>query len=1028
MEKKRAGDLDFIALESKVGDVLVLGAGIAGIQASLDLANSGFKVYLVDQASAIGGKMAQLDKTFPTNDCSMCIESPKFIECERHPNIEIITFAEIDSVEGEVGYFTVTLTKKLRYIKEDKCRGCGLCHQYCPVKVPDSYNQNLSLTGCIHFHFPQAVPAASIINPEACLFLLDKKCHICIPICENRAIDFHQKVQKIKVQVGAIILAPGYDIFDPCLESLYGCGKMKNVITSLEFERILSASGPYQGEILRPSDGRPPKKMAWIQCVGSRQVIAGGNSYCSSICCMYAIKQVILAKEHDSRIEATIFHNDIRTFGKGFEEFYQRAKSLPGVRFIRSKVSLGERSSNGENIRIRYAFDESIVKEEAFDLVVLSVGLIPPSGLEKLADKFSIELNSQGFCKTNIYNPIETSRPGVFVGGAFRSPMDIPEAVTTASGAAALCGQLLSRRRGKLAHEKVFPHERDVSREKPRVGVFVCRCGTNIGRVVDVPSVVQYASTLSSVIHCEENLFSCSADAARQISETIKEKNLNRVVVAACTPRTHEPLFQDTLREAGINKYLFDMANIREHCSWVHSLEKEKATEKAKNIIRMSVARVVHLQPLEEFEVPINKKGLVVGGGLSGMISALSLAEQGFEVYLIEKNMTLGGIAQNIYYTLEGINVQAYLRDVIHRVHQNPLIRVFTNSIIIQTSGYVGNFITRAICEGKVEEIRHGIIIIATGAEEYEPTEYLYGKDDRVLTLLNLEKQIAKGDPKVIDAKSVVIILCVGCRQEDRPYCSRVCCAQSIKCALKLKEINPQMDIYIIYRDMRTYGFKEDYYRKAAEQAVKFIRYELDDKPQVEIVKDNSRSSLRITTSDPILEKKLMIDADILALGVAIIPSAQSKEISQLFKLPLNSDGFFLEAHVKLRSLDFSTEGVFFCGMAHYPKLISESISQAYGAAGRAATILARDTIRSSGSVCEVNEPECMACGACESVCYYGAIALQNTAEGSKARVIPLACKGCGACSAKCPTGAISLKHFGDSQIFSQIEAAFQSS
>ena len=1011
--------------ERNIGDVMVVGGGISGIQASLDLAETGFKVYLVDKAPTIGGKMAQLDKTFPTNDCSMCIESPKFIECSRHPNIDILTYTEVDRVEGEAGNFKVTLIKKPRYILDDECRGCTTCTEYCPVKIPDKYNQNLSFSKCSHIYFSQAVPLVTYIDPESCLFLKDGKCNICVGVCENNAIDLHQKEEKVEVEVGAIILSPGYEIFDPKLRGDYGYGKFKNVITSLDFERILCSTGPYEGEIERPSDGQHPKKIAWIQCVGSRQVIPGGNSYCSAVCCTYTQKQVILAKDHDSEIEATIFHNDIRSFGKDFERFYQRAENLPGIRFIRSYVSIGKELPESKNVTIKYSTFGEGVKEEEFDLVVLSVGLNPPDDVEELANKFGIELNSHGFCKTNPANPIGASRPGIFVSGAFQGPIDIPESVMTASGAGALIGQLLAYRRGKLARERVYPPERDVSGEEPKVGVFVCHCGSNIGRVVDVPSVVEYAHTLDNVIHAQEDLFSCSTDAARRISDAIIEKGLNRVVIAACTPRTHEPLFRDTLREAGINPYYFEFANIREHCSWVHSREKEAATEKAKDIVRMSVARAALLEPLQEFELPVDKRGLVVGGGVAGMTSALSLANQGFEVYLVEKDTDLGGMARRIHYTLEGMDVQAYLSDIIRRVYQDPLIHVSTDSTITEASGYVGNFVTRVASGGRVKEIHHGIAIIATGAEEYKPTEYLYGKDDRVFTLLELEEQIAKGEARVNNSQSLVMIQCVGCRQEDRNYCSRVCCSQAIKNVLKLKEINPQMDIYIIYRDMRTYGFKEDYYREAANREVKFIRYEPDDKPQVEAVEEGGQRILRITVTDPILGKKIAIDADLLALAAAVIPSATSNEISRLFKVPLNPDGFFLEAHVKLRPVDFAADGVFLCGMAHYPKHISETISQAYGAAGRAATVLSKDSVTASGAICEVNESKCVGCGQCQSACTYGAIELHDTPQGKKARVIPVLCKGCGHCNTKCPTGAISSKHYTDEQIFAGIDAAF---
>ncbi|MBI4295130.1 MAG: CoB--CoM heterodisulfide reductase iron-sulfur subunit A family protein [Chloroflexi bacterium] len=1024
MEETRAKVIDPPVVTDRIGDVMIVGAGISGIQASLDLAASGFRVILVDEAPAIGGKMAQLDKTFPTNDCSMCIESPKFVECEKNPNIEIITLAQVSNLEGQAGDFTVTLTKKPRYVWEDKCVACGTCNRYCPVKIPDKYNQDLCSTKSIHLYFPQGAPAVSFIDPETCLFLKDKKCNICVPVCERQAIDFNQKEEKIKVGVGAIILAPGYQIFDPRPRGDYGYGKIKNVVTSLDFERILSASGPFKGRVSRPYDGKHAKNIAWIQCVGSRQVIPGGNSYCSAVCCMYAIKQSILTKEHDRGTGCTIFHNDVRAYGKEFEQYYLRAKDQLGVRFIKSGISLGKEIPGSKNVTLKYSSpDDSGVKEEEFDLVVLSVGMSPPSSARQLADKLSIDLDEHGFCKTRTSNPMETSRQGIFVSGAFQGPMDIPQSVATGSGAAALVGQLLAGQRGKLARERVFPAEKDVSEEEPKIGVFVCRCGTNIGSVVDVPDVVKYASTLGNVVHVEENLFACSADSNRQIAEVIKEKGLNRVVVSACTPRTHEPLFRDTLREGGINKYLFDMANIREHCSWVHAQDKEKATQKAKDIVRMSVARAVNLQPLEEFEVPVTRRGLVIGGGLAGMTSALSLAEQGFEVHLVEKDKSLGGVARRLRSTLEGMDVQAYVAGLVHRVYQEPLIHVSTDSTIIGASGFVGNFATRVMSQGKVEEIQHGVTIIATGAEEYKPTEYSYGKDDRVLTLLELEELIARRDPRVINSKSLAVVLCVGSRQEDRPHCSRICCAQSIKCVLKLREINPAADIYVLYRDMRTYGFMEDHYREAANREVKFIRYDVDNKPQLEMAQENGQSVFRISVTEPVLGDTLSIDADLLALGVAIVPSAASRGLSQMFKAPLSQDGFFLEAHAKLRPVDFATEGIFVCGLAHFPKSISETIGQAYAAAARAGTILAQDKMKVSASICEINEEACIGCGLCQAVCPFNAIEIQNAYGGPKARVFSAVCKGCGICSPQCPKRAITIRHFTDGQIEAQISA-----
>jgi len=828
----------------------------------------------------------------------------------------------------------------------------------------------------------------------------------------------------VELKVGAILLSPGYEPFDPKLKGDYGYGKMENVVTSLDFERLLCATGPHEGEILRPSDKKHPHKIAWIQCVGSRRVTPGDNSYCSAVCCTYTQKQVILTKDHDAEAECTIFHNDIRSYGKDFEQFYQRAENLPGVRFIRSYVSIGKEISESKNITIKYATPEDGVKEEEFDMVVLSVGLNPPADHEDLADKYGIALNSHGFCKAIPTNPMETTRPGIFVSGAFQGPIDIPESVFTASGAGSQCGEFLDYRRGKLSKERIYPPEKDVSDEEARVGVFVCHCGANIGRVVDVPSVVEYCKTLDNVVYSTEQLFSCATDSADSITETIREKNLNRVVVAACSPRTLEPLFRDTLREGGINQYYFEMANIREHCSWVHAREKEDATEKAKDITRMSVARACLLDPLQEIDLPVNKSALVVGGGIAGMTSALSIANQGHEVHLLEKDTDLGGMARKIHYTLDEMDVQAYLSDLVRTVYRHPAIHVYTDSTITEATGYVGNFVTKVKSERGGTEIKHGATVIAVGAEAYKPTEYLYGENDRVMTNLELEEQITQGNEKVINAECLVMIQCVGCRQEDRNYCARICCNQSIKNALKLKKINPQMDITILFRDIRTYGFAEDYYREASNNDVKFIRFEPDDKPQVEAAQAEGRPVLRVAVSDPILGKKLAIDADFISLAAAVIPPEGNREIAKLFKVTLGADDFFKEAHVKLRPVDFAADGVFLCGTAHYPKHIPETINQAYGAASRALTLLSHEIVTVSGSVCEVKENDCVSCGACITACTYGAIEFRETPQGRKACVNPVLCKGDGVCCAKCPTNAIVLKHFTDEELLSQIDAA----
>jgi heterodisulfide reductase subunit A len=892
------------------------------------------------------------------------------------------------------------------------------------VKYPDQFNQDISKNKAVHIFFAQAVPLVSYID-ESCLYLKDKKCQICQNVCKNKAIDFTQKPERIEINVGAVILSPGLEPFDPKVREEYRYGKFQNVVTSMDYERLLCATGPYEGEIRRTSDLKHPHKIAWIQCIGSRQVIEGGNSYCSAVCCTYTQKQVILTKDHDLGAECTIFHNDVRSYGKDFERYYERTGKLPGVRFIRSYVSIVREDPKTKNVTIRYSTPDEGVKEEEFEMVVLSIGLNPPADFKKIADKFGIELESHGFCKTSLTNPMETTRPGVFVSGAFQGPVDIPESVFTASAASSQCGELLDYRRGKLTTERTYPAETDVSKQEPRIGVFVCHCGANIGRIVDVPATVKYALTLPNVVHAQEQLFSCATNSAKEITDITKEKGLNRVVVAACTPRTLEPLFRDTVREAGINQYYYEMANIREHNSWVHSKEKEDATRKAQDLIRMSVARAQLLEPLQEFDLPVDKNALVVGGGIAGMTCALSIAEQGYKVHLLEKEKELGGLVRKIHTTLDGLDVQAYLRDLINKVYRHPLIYVHTDATITEATGYVGNFVTKVKSDRGITEIKHGAAILAIGADIYKPTEYLYGQNDKVLTHLELEEKITNKDENLVKAQSLVMIQCVGCRNEERNYCSRICCGESVKNALKLKEINPQMDIYILFRDMRTYSFKEDYYREAANKEVTFIRYEPENPPKVEAVEEGGKKILRVTVPDPILNKMIALDADYVALAAAVIPAASTKEVAAQFKVTLSPDEYFKEAHVKLKPVEFATDGVFLCGMAHYPKYIPETINQAYGAAGRVLTLLTKDTVIASGSVCEVVDKKCMGCGACAVACKYGAIEFTNTPQGKKAKVNPVLCKGDGLCNAKCPTGAISLKHFTDAEIISEVDAAF---
>ena len=931
-----------------------------------------------------------------------------------------MTLSEIQEFSGEEGNFEVTVTRHPRYVDMDKCIGCGQCAEKCPKKVSDDYNRGLSRKKAISIPYSQAVPLKYAIDEKACLYLQKGKCRVCEKVCPTGAINFEDRARTVSLKVGSIILAPGFKEFDPSALDLYSLGVNPDVVTSLQFERLLSATGPFAGELIRPSGQKEkehPQKIAWLQCVGSRDINRTDHSYCSSVCCMYAVKQAVIAKEHSHiPLECAIFYMDMRSQGKGFDQYCEQA-GHKGVRFVRSRPHSIEQDQDQKGVLLRYVDEQGASITEHFDLLVLSTGIELDQGNARLFQRLGLDLDRSGFVSSTSFAPVAASIPGVYVCGASSGPKDIPYSVMEASAAAAAASRKLAPARGTMVRDLEFPPEKDIGRQRPRIGVFVCHCGINIAGVVDVPAVAEYAKTLKDVVYVEENLFTCSQDSQEKMSQVIAEQGVNRVVVAACTPRTHQGLFQETLVRAGLNGYLLEMANIRNQDSWVHANDPEAATQKAKDLVRMAVAKSGLLRPLKRSELSVEQSGLVVGGGVAGMTTALSLAEQGFPVHLLERSPRLGGNALKLNRTYKGEDIASFVRDLIDRVDNEERITVHLEANIQDVHGFVGNFTTTIQEANQEQAIDHGVAILSCGAREFKPDDYGYGQSDRVVTCQEMDGLIRNEEPGLKEARSFVFIHCVGSRDELRPYCSKVCCTHSLKNALEVKQMNPEAEVYVLYRDIRTYGQREDLYRRARQAGIKFFRYIPEARPEVSFEKEG----LRVDFADPILDRRVFVHADYICLATAV-QAAENSDLARFFKVPLDGDGWFSEAHQKLRPVDFPNEGVFVCGLAHYPKPMEESIAQAQAAASRAMTILSKSSIEIGGEVARVLTEFCSGCRGCVNVCPFQAITFQE--QTGVAEVNPALCKGCGACASSCPAEAIVLEGCSNEQLYVQIENA----
>ncbi|UCG69010.1 MAG: CoB--CoM heterodisulfide reductase iron-sulfur subunit A family protein [Thermoplasmata archaeon] len=1007
--------------------VVVIGGGIAGVQAALDLANSKVHVYLVEKTPSLGGRMAQLDKTFPTNDCSMCILSPKLVEVQRHPNIDILTNSEVTECKGSAANFKVKILKHARYVDEDKCTGCGTCTEKCPKKIPSEFEMEIAERKAIYVPFPQSVPLYYTIDKDNCIYFEKGKCRLCEKNCAASAVNFDQKDEELTINAGSIIVATGYDIYSPSLMSEYNYGKFADVISALEFERLMSASGPTEGRIFRPSDDKIPKSITFIQCAGSRDV--NHRPYCSRVCCMYAIKEAMLAKEHESEIsDVNILYMDLRTFGKGFEEYYIRARDEEGVNFIRGRVSEILQSEAKKNLIVRFEDTESgKIEELKTDMVILPSALVPSKGTSELAGVLGIELDDNGFIMERdiASDPITTSKDGIFACGCIQGPKDIPDSVSQAQAASAKALEFIRERLepNVVIEETARDEEKEETlpgEQTPRVGVFVCNCGINIGGTVDVKGVAEFAKGLPNVVFADDNLFTCSEGTQQSIQEAIREHDLNRVVVAACTPRTHETLFRKTCSDADLNPYLFDMANIREHCSWVHSHEKGSATSKAKQLVEMAVARAAELTPLTPKIVDIEQQALVIGGGISGIQAALEISRQGIPTHLVERTEKLGGrLLELDIISPSKRSGKEILKEKLEELKSSE-VTIHTDCEISDIDGFVGNFSVELSKKGKKSSIEVGAIVLAIGSDVMDPKgRYSYEKHDNVITNLELENLLSDMDPtNCKENKEYVYILCVGAREkEGNTWCSRYCCQVGIKQALELAKVGNS--VAVLYRDIRTFGKNaEEMYKEASEAGVRFVEYTEDRPPVI------GKGGKSVSVYDALLEGELKFRSDYIVLGVPMISPSDAQKFQEMLKIPRGNDGFFMELHPKLAPLQTNMEGVFLCGCAQGPKNLADTMAQASGAASQAIALLSNNRCEVEAAVAHVNSELCWGCGTCIDICEFKAPQPVEI-EGDKqvSQINEALCKGCGMCAVHCPSGALVPQHFTREQILSMIEA-----
>ncbi|MBN1890831.1 MAG: CoB--CoM heterodisulfide reductase iron-sulfur subunit A family protein [Thermoflexales bacterium] len=1027
--------------------VLVVGGGVGGQRAALDLAEAGLRVVMVEMTSSLGGRVAQLGFMFPTHDCVLCrgtsdhgygctrpTISPAFADHNTHPNILVLTNTEVTSVRGQAGDFTVQLRYQPRYVDPARCTNCGLCEAVCPAVAPSGFQGGLSVRKAIYKSAPRAQPNAYVVDRERC----EPGCRRCEAVCPTGAVQLDEQAAESTLHAGAIILAAGYRLFNPQEAEEFGFGRYRNVITSMQYERLASRSGPTEGKVMRISDSQPPGRVAWLQCVGSRNQ---DHPYCSTICCMYATKQAMLTRQRlGPDVEARIFSMDERAFSKEYNAYFEEARDM-GVRYTRCRVSGLREDPQTNDLIVRYVPENGTQPvEERFGMVVLSVGTEPPREAKALAVAMGVELNEFGFCMTDKFTPLVTSQPGVYVCGTFSSPKEIAETIIDAAGAAGTVMQLMHNalNSSPVLREYPFlvntdlPPERDVSGEPVRTGVFVCRCEPTIESAIDTAGLVDYASRLPGVAVAERVDYACFPEGQALIQDTIEQERLNRVVMAGCSNRTHEALYQRIVRQAGLNPYLLSMVNLREQCAWVHLEQPERATRKAGELVRMAVARASALSPVRKQSLPITARALVIGGGVAGMTAALTIADAGYDVTLVERDDALGGNLRHIYYVAEGQNPQRLLRDLINRVRGHPRIELFTRAEVVEHKGSVGQFHSlirsedppgshgRAGNDSPMYAVDHGVTIVATGGQQSHDGRYLLGQHKRVIEQQALEDIIAHHPEDIATLKQVVMIQCV--RPEGAlEYCSRICCTNTMKNAIRVKLLNPACQVIVMYKDIITYGFREQYYTEARSRGVIFVRYTNETLPQVK-AKPDDPEQLEVRVWEPMLKRELVLEPDMLALSMAVVPSEGTAELAHMLHVPLSTEGFYLEAHLKMRPMDFMAEGIFVAGMAHYPKFIEEAIANAQAAAGRALTLLSKSFMYVGGTIAVVDQDRCVGCLTCVRTCPFEIPQVRADVQGvgriaGAAWIDPALCQGCGTCTSECPASAIQLANYRDEQM-----------